>query len=222
MTSRFYTAQHDLVGKVAIITGGNAGIGLASAIELAKRGAHVILACRNAARGADAVSYVQEKVRRLGKKGTAQFLQLDTTKPDSISAFAAAFLDLQKPLHFLVCNAGTAFLPKQTEPSKICAIFQTNYLGHFQLVNLLLPKILDTASSGHDCRIIHVSSGAHFRASINFDDVSRPEQIPGNSRYGQSKLAQATLPSTCQNVGDARPLCVHSSPLGRSQPRTPK
>jgi NAD(P)-dependent dehydrogenase (short-subunit alcohol dehydrogenase family) len=183
-----------LEGKVAIITGGNAGIGLVSATELAKRGAHVILACRNSERGADAVSHIQKMMKRLGRKGTAQFLQLDTSKSESISEFSTAFLALQKPLHYLVCNAGTAIPPKQSEPTKTCIIFQTNYLGHFQLVNLLLPKIMDTASSGHDCRIVHVSSGAHFRASINFDDVARPDQIPGNSRYGQSKLAQVILP----------------------------
>ena len=68
--------------------------------------------------------------------------------------------------------------PKQTEPTKICTIFQANYLGHFQLVNLLLPKILDTASLGHDCHsIVHVFSGAHFRASHSIHDRMQQFQI---------------------------------------------
>ena len=186
-----------MAGKFAIITGGNAGIGLASAVELAKRGAHVILACRNAKRGESAVAYIQQAMKRLGKKGTAQLMLLDTSNPSSVSNFATEFLGLGKPLDYLICNAGIAILPQNAiQPDKGCLMFQTNYLGHFQLINLLRPKLLATAStSGHDCRIVHVSSGAHFRASINFDDVSRPELIPGNSRYGQSKLAQAIPPS---------------------------
>ena len=159
-------------------------------MELAKKGAYVILACRNVKKGESAALLIQKAINKVGSQGTVRVLELDTSKPESVSEFSKQFLALQKPLHFLVCNAGIAFAPNDQTPAGTCILFQTNYVGHFQLVNLLLPKLRDTASSGSDCRVVHVSSGSHFRATINFDDVSRPEQIPGNSRYGQSKLAQ--------------------------------
>jgi retinol dehydrogenase-12 len=171
-----------LLGRVALVTGANTGIGLVTARELRRRGAHVFIACRSMARGQLAL----DEINRTGSHAPAEMLPLDLGDFDSIRQCAQLFLARNIPLHLLINNAGLAGSRGLTKSGFELA-FGTNHVGHFLLTQLLLERIKSSAPA----RIITVASRAHTRvAGIDWEAVCKPTQtLAGLPEYGVSKLA---------------------------------
>lgn len=170
-----------LAGTVALVTGGNSGIGLVTARELVRRGARVFIACRSLERAATAASAIEQSVGR-----RPDTLELDLGDLDSVRRCAAQFLALDLPLSLLINNAGVGGQRGATKSGFELA-FGTNHLGHFQLTRLLLERLRRSAPA----RIVTVSSRAHRRArGIDWDAVQAPTRSrSGIPEYCVSKLA---------------------------------
>ncbi len=173
------------IDKVCIVTGGNSGIGLMTAVGLAKTGAHVFIACRCAAKAERAVSYIRSSTGNL----QVEFLPLDLSSLDSVRTFVKLFREKQLPLHVLVNNAGV-FNTRGTTKEGFELIWGTNYLGHFLLTNLLMEKLRSSAPS----RIIMVSSDLALRpTSINWDVLVKKTPLNFLELYAVSKLCLLLL-----------------------------
>src|SRR4051794_28897992 len=160
----------DQAGRTFIITGANSGIGRAAAQALAERGAHVVLAVRNVAKGEEAAA---------GIKGETEVRALDLSDLASVHAFAEAW---DAPLDVLINNAGIMAVPQGTTKDGFELQIGTNHLGHFALTNLFPPQI---PAGG-----VTVASGAHRAGSINLDALNWEHRRYDRWRaYGQSKLA---------------------------------
>ncbi|MBG6223537.1 NAD(P)-dependent dehydrogenase (short-subunit alcohol dehydrogenase family) [Arthrobacter sp. CAN_A2] len=168
----------DLTGRRAVITGANSGLGLQTAVGLARKGAEVILACRSEQRGRDA----EQRVRSLTGSRRVELRILDLASQQSIREFAAG---LSGPVHLLVNNAGVMATPKATTADGFELQFGTNHLGHFALTGLLLENLREAGSS----RVVTLSSLAHKRGRIDFDDLQSERHYRRWAAYGQSKLA---------------------------------
>ncbi|XP_029698955.1 retinol dehydrogenase 12 isoform X1 [Takifugu rubripes] len=188
-----------LDGKTAIVTGGNAGIGKETVKDLASRGARVILACRDMAKGEQAARDIMREVR--GAKVVARLLDLADTK--SICQFAENIYNTEKSLHYLINNAGVAFCPYSTTADGYETQFGVNHLGHFFLTYLLLDLLKHSAPS----RVINLSSTAHNIGKIQFDDLNGENNYHPIKAYAQSKLA---------NVLFTRELAKRTEALGVS------
>ena len=173
--------QIKLDGKTVIITGGNTGIGLETAVDLAKRNARVILACRSVERGERAVVEVKE---RSGNDNVV-FVQLDLASLDSVRKFAAKILEEEPRIDILINNAGVVSNDFTKSADGFELTFAINHLGHFLLTNLLLDRIKEAPSA----RIVNVSSALHHRARIDFNDLNTERPYGRLTAYGRSKLA---------------------------------
>ena len=169
-------------GRVAIVTGSNTGIGFETARALARKGAQVILACRNLHNGQDAAGRVQNE----SPIATVEAQPLDLSDLGSVRAFASAFSGAHERLDLLVNNAGVMIPPFGRTKQGFELQFGTNHLGHFALTGFLLPLLLATPSS----RVVVVYSVAHRTGRIDFDDLNY-ERRPYRAwqAYSQSKLA---------------------------------
>ncbi|XP_072249251.1 dehydrogenase/reductase SDR family member 13-like [Leuresthes tenuis] len=174
-----------LHGKTMIVTGSNTGIGKTTAIDLAKRGARVILACRSKQRGEAAL----EEIKRESGSNQVVFMQLDLGSLMSVRSFATTFLKSEARLDILINNAGV-YLQGRTVDG-IGLMFGVNHLGHFMLTNLLLERLKECGPS----RIVNVSSMAHNFGKIDFDCLNthkalgvRESFMEGLKVYAHSKL----------------------------------
>ena len=169
-------------GRTFLITGGNTGIGLATATALARDGGRVYIACRSAAAGSAAV----ERIKAESGSAAVWLLPLDLASLDSVRACAAAFLDSGDPLHVLINNAGVGGVRGLTADG-FELHFGVNHLGHFALTQLLLPRL---SSSGADTRVVNVASEAHYGArGVDFSAVRRrTASFTGMREYSVSKL----------------------------------
>ena len=180
-TAEEVTEGLDLTGKTALITGCNSGLGLETMRVLAMRGAHVIGAARTLEKAKEATQSVKGKVTPVA---------CELSDFDSVVACANTVTALDTPIDMLICNAGIMALPKLEQKYGLELQFVTNHLGHFLLVNRLLPKVID-ADAG---RIVMLSSAAHMQApkeGIQFDNLSGENGYTAWRAYGQSKLANA-------------------------------
>jgi WW domain-containing oxidoreductase len=171
----------DLTGRTMLVTGVTSGVGLETMRVLALRGAHVIGTGRTLSRARSACRSVQ---------GRTTPLALELTDYPSVLACAEAVRALGVPLDALLCNAGVMALPKLEQVGGIERQFATNHLGHFLLVNRLLPAV-QAAPQG---RVVVVSSMALDWAAprgIEWDDLSGSRGYEPERAYGQSKLANA-------------------------------
>ena len=168
----------DLTGKRAVITGANSGLGLQTAVALARKGAAVVLACRDGKRGEEA----GRRVRNLTGSDAVDVRALDLASLGSVRAFAAA---LSGPVDILVNNAGVMATPKSTTADGFELQFGTNHLGHFALTGLLLPHLREAGTP----RVVTLSSLAHKMGRIAFDDLQSTRRYRRWSAYGQSKIA---------------------------------
>jgi retinol dehydrogenase-12 len=168
--------------RVALITGGNTGIGRVTARELARAGYRVFIACRSAERARP----VLDEVRAMCGDGAIENIALELGRLDSVRACARDFLDRGLPLHLLVNNAGLAGARGMT-PSGFELAFGVNHVGHFLLTSLLLERLRGSAPA----RIVTVASRAHYRApGIDWDAVRKPTtRGTGLPEYCVSKLA---------------------------------
>jgi retinol dehydrogenase-12 len=173
--------HYDMAGRTVIVTGANSGIGRATALALARRGARVHVACRSAERAA---AVVAEAASFTGP-GSLAVLELDLASLSRVRRCAQRFLDSGEPLHVLVNNAGVAGQRGQSADGFELA-FGVNHLGHFLLTTLLLDRLVDSAPA----RVVTVSSVAHRQApGVAFDAVRRPTRsFTGLPEYAVSKL----------------------------------
>ena len=167
-----------LEGKVAIVTGANSGMGMATTAALADKGAKVIMLCRNEERGKEALTKLMEnKDRRL------ELLLCDLGDYDSIRHFAKQVRAKYDRIDILVNNAGFISLDRQFTKEGLERQFGINHIGHFLLTMLLLKKM------GEGSRIVNVASGAHKTGKIHFDDINLSKNFNVITAYSQSKLA---------------------------------
>ncbi|MEE1753394.1 oxidoreductase [Streptomyces sp. SP18CS02] len=169
----------DQSGRTAVVTGANSGIGLVTALELARHGAHVVLACRSRPRGEEAEALVRREV----PGARAEFRPLDLADLSSVREFAAS-LPYER-LDLLINNAGVMALPYSTTADGFETQFGVNHLGHFALTGLLLPRLLDTPGA----RVVSVSSGLHALATIDPADLNSERGYRRWVAYGRSKTA---------------------------------
>ncbi|XP_072306752.1 retinol dehydrogenase 11 [Eucyclogobius newberryi] len=191
-----------LDGKTAIVTGANTGIGKETAKDLASRGARVIMACRDMAKGEQAARDILRAVR--GAKVVARQLDLADTK--SICQFAETVYETEKSLHFLVNNAGVAICPYGKTADGHEMQFGVNHLGHFFLTFLLLDMLKHSAPS----RVINVSSAAHTMGKIQFDDLDGEKDYHPVRAYAQSKLANVLFTRELAKRMEASGVAVYS------------
>jgi len=170
-----------LKGKTVIITGANAGIGKETAVDLAKRNARVILACRSVEKGEKAAVEVRE---RSGSDNIV-FQQLDLASLTSVRQFAARILEEEPRLDILINNAGGVGPPHMKTEDGFEMQFGVNHLGHFLLTNLLLDHLKQAPSA----RIVIVSSTAYKYARFDFDDLNLEKSYDHFRTYANSKLA---------------------------------
>lgn len=173
----------DQSGRTAVVTGANSGIGLVTALELARAGATVVLACRNVRKGAAAV----KEIREATPSAQVEVRELDVSSLDSVRRFADA-LDVDG-LDLLVNNAGIMWMPQGRTDDGFELHFGTNHLGHFALTGLLLDRLNRTEAP----RVVTVSSNEHKRGHINFDDLQLERRYDPRTGYRQSKLANAAF-----------------------------
>ena len=172
----------DQADQLALVTGANTGIGYETALQLALKGADVLLGCRSEARAIKAI----ERIEAAKPRGSVQWLPLDLADLASVAEAAAQVSSAHQQLDVLVCNAGVMVPPAGRTVDGFELQFGINHLGHFALVAQLLP-LLQASKSG---RLVAVSSGAALFGRMVFDDLNfdRRGYQPW-AAYGQSKLA---------------------------------
>ena len=170
-----------LNGKTVIITGANGGIGKETAVDLARRNARVIMACRSVEKGEKAAV----EVRKRSGSDDVVFVQLDLASLTSVRQFAAKVLEEEPRLDILINNAGVMACPYTKTEDGFEMQFGVNHLAHFLLTNLLLDRLKEAPSA----RIVNVSSHGHIMGKINFDDLNSQRSYGAWSAYGHSKLA---------------------------------
>ncbi|HKH16211.1 MAG TPA: SDR family NAD(P)-dependent oxidoreductase, partial [Solirubrobacteraceae bacterium] len=148
----------DQRGRRAVVTGANSGIGLVAARELARRGASVVLACRNMEKGEAALA----QVRAAG--GEPELAQLDLASLASVREFAAS---QERPVDLLMCNAGVMAPPRRETADGFEQQLGINHLGHFALCGLLLERL----NAAPAARVVTISSNGHRMGRIAFDDL---------------------------------------------------
>jgi NAD(P)-dependent dehydrogenase (short-subunit alcohol dehydrogenase family) len=174
-------AWGELAGRTFMVTGGNTGIGRATAADLASRGGRVYVASRSAEKGQKAVADIAVAT---GSEAVA-FLPLDLADLASVRLCAEEFLALGEPLHVLINNAGVAGRRGMTKDGFELA-FGVNHVGHFALTTALLDRLAASAPA----RVVTVASDAHYQArGVDFDAARRPTaSVTGLREYAVSKL----------------------------------
>lgn len=167
-------------GKTVIITGANTGMGKQTALELARREARVILACRNAQTGEKA----SREISRLTGNVQVVFQQLDLASFSSIREFAAAVLREERRIDVLVNNAGVFMMPLRRSQDGVEMHLAVNYLGHFLLTQLLLEKLKEAPSA----RVVNVAADVpSWLANISFEDINSERSFNRVRAVVQSK-----------------------------------
>ncbi|KAJ8269863.1 hypothetical protein GJAV_G00107660 [Gymnothorax javanicus] len=170
-------------GKTIIVTGANSGIGMATATELLKLQARVIVACRDPKRAEDAA----RKIRRDAgpNQGEVVIKHLDLASLKSVRSFCEQILQEEPRIDVLINNAGVFRCPYTKTQEGFETQFGVNHLGHFLLTNLLLDLLKKSAPS----RIVVVSSKLYKYGDINFEDLNSEKSYNKAFAYSQSKLA---------------------------------
>lgn len=170
-------------GRVAIVTGASSGLGLETAIALGAAGAHVVMACRNPGKAADALAQVRQRV----SGADAELMTLDLADLASVRRFAADAAARFDKIDLLVNNAGVMAVPLQRTADGFEMQIGTNHFGHFALTGLLLPQLERAPGS----RVVNVASLAHrWTARMNLDDPNFERSRYNKwDAYGKSKLA---------------------------------
>ncbi len=184
MAARKWTTEQipSQAGRTALVTGANSGIGYQAAMELARHGAHVLLGCRNGAKGGAAL----ERLLRETPGASAEVVELDMASLASIRACARRLAERGMVLDLLINNAGVMALPtRELTPDGFERQFGTNHLGHFALTGLLMPQLLTSAAP----RVVTVASLAHRNGKIEFDNLQSERRYKPWDAYGASKLA---------------------------------
>jgi protochlorophyllide reductase len=164
-----------------VITGANSGVGYESAVALARKGAHVVMACRSM----DKAERARQTLLARVSTASLDVMQLDLSDLQSVHAFVAAFQAKYARLDVLMNNAGIMAVPFAKTVDGFESQFGTNHLGHFALTGLLLPTLMATPAS----RAVTLSSSASFRGQLDFDNLQGEKRYTPWGAYSQSKLA---------------------------------
>lgn len=191
---------HDLTGAIALVTGGNSGLGLETVKTLASYGARVVIGARDAAKA----------TQTLGPQKNVSFLDLDLADPASVDAFANAFRKKHDSLHFLFNNAGLFRIPQFQKDKRGYELqFGVNHLGHFQLTGRLWPAL----KNAHGARVITLSSIGHRTGKLNLDDLDFEKQpYDKQLAYARSKTANSLFAVHLDRIGqdhNIRSFAVH-------------
>jgi len=168
-------------GKVCIVTGATGGIGEVTARELARKGATVVVISRSETKCRATVDRIQAETGN----PRVDYLVADMASQSSVRSVAEAFRAKYDRLDVLVNNAGMYFARRQESADGIEMTFALNHLGYFLLMELLRDLLVASAPA----RVVNVSSGAHMRGKINFEDLEGKVKFSGWAAYAQSKLA---------------------------------
>lgn len=187
-----------LTNKLALVTGANSGMGMATAAALADMGATVVMLCRNEKRGKEAFHTLSEKSDR-----KLDLMYCDLGDFSSIHVFVDEFRSKYKKLDILVNNAGFISLDRQTTKDGLERQFGVNHMGHF----LLTMKLIDLIPAGG--RIVNVSSGAHKVGNIHFEDINLTKGFNVIKAYSQSKLANVLFTRELANRLESKEIIVN-------------
>ena len=170
-------------GRVAVVTGANTGLGLQTALELARAGARTIIAVRDLSKGKKAADTIRAEV----PGADLEVEKLDLASLDSVREAGARILEKNPRLDLLINNAGIMMPPRSETAEGFETQFGVNHLGHFVLTATLIERLMATPAS----RVVTVSSLAHARkdAAIHFDDINWKRSYDKTTSYAQSKLA---------------------------------
>jgi NAD(P)-dependent dehydrogenase (short-subunit alcohol dehydrogenase family) len=168
-------------GKTCLVTGATSGIGKAAARELARLGATVVVAGRNPEKTAATV----QDIRRQTGNPSVDFVLADLSSQQQVRRLAEEFQSRYRRLEVLVNNAGAIMLFRQQSVDGIEMTFALNHLSYFLLTSLLLDSLINSGPS----RVVNVSSIAHQKATIDFEDLQGTQRYRGMRAYGRSKLA---------------------------------
>lgn len=182
-------------GKTVLITGANSGLGRATAAELLRLGARVIMGCRDRARAEEAAGQLRRDLRQAGGPpepgpdacgaGELVIKELDLASLRSVRAFCQEVLQEEPRLDVLINNAGIFQCPYTKTEDGFEMQFGVNHLGHFLLTHLLLGLLKSSAPS----RIVVVSSKLYKYGDINFEDLNSEQSYNKSFCYSRSKLA---------------------------------
>lgn len=215
----------DQSGRTAVVTGANSGLGWVTALELARRGARVALACRSEQRGNEAVERLLDEV----PEARAEFRPLDLADLASVRTFAET-LPYDR-LDVLVNNAGLMAVPYARTADGFEMQFGVNHLGHFALTGLLLGRLLaaDTADTAANsagaatsaggaaaARVVTVSSMLHVTSNIDIRDLNSERAYQRWQAYGSSKTANLLFTRELARRADGRPLTAATAHPGYS------
>ncbi|CBL44337.1 Putative oxidoreductase [gamma proteobacterium HdN1] len=171
----------DQTGRIAVVTGANSGLGLETAQVLAKKGATVILACRNAAKADDAMREIRQSV----PNAKLEFVRLDLASQSSVKEAASELRQRYPVIDLLINNAGVMWLEEGRTEDGFERHLGTNHFGHFTWTLLLLPSMVNVVGS----RIVTVSSLAHRSGYLALDDIEQARNYTKHGAYGVSKFA---------------------------------
>lgn len=168
-------------GRIAVVTGANSGLGKHTSQALARKGAKVIMACRNLEKG----EWARQQILQQNPRVEPEVWQLDLASLASVEAFADRFLGSSERLDLLINNAGLMAIPEGRTREGFEMQFGVNHLGHFALSARLWKPLSRTAGS----RLVQVSSLAHKMGRIRFEDIHWEKDYSKWGAYGMSKLA---------------------------------
>ncbi|XP_054152560.1 retinol dehydrogenase 11-like [Oppia nitens] len=200
-----------LDGQIVVITGANTGIGKVTALELSKRGAKIIIGCRDVEKATKAVNDIKTD----NPDADIVVHKLDLSSLKSVRMFADEVKQCVDRLDILVNNAGVMMCPEWKTMDGFELQFGTNHLGHFLLTMHLLPLIKQASTA----RIITVSSSGHMMGKIHLDNINlRNGAYTSWKAYAQSKLANVLFTrELARRLGglnsNVKTYCVHPGPV---------
>lgn len=172
----------DLSGATIVVTGANSGLGFEATRAFARKGGHVVMACRSVERGEEAAAGIREEL----PGASLSVHEWDLADLDSVRAFAEEVSRTYPSLHILCNNAGVMAIPRRETAEGFETQFGVNHLGHFALTGLLLDRLVET---GGETRVVTQSSALHENGEIDFDDLHSENEYDEWDAYAQSKLA---------------------------------
>jgi NAD(P)-dependent dehydrogenase (short-subunit alcohol dehydrogenase family) len=190
------------VGRIAVVTGANSGIGFATSKALAMKGAEVVLACRTPTKAHKAMA----EIRKCCPEAKLHFLALDLGSLSSVADFGSQFKNEFTSLDMLINNAGIMIPPYGKTADGFETQFGTNHLGHFALTGHLLPVLKTTPKA----RVVTVSSIAHRTGRINYKDLHSEKSYIAWGAYSQSKLANLLFSYELQRRFEAHGIDTQS------------
>lgn len=193
----------DLSGKIALVTGGNTGLGFNSCLELSRKGAHVVMASRSKERGIAAIKAIKKEI---GKDAKLELLELNLADLNSISESAFHFKKHFSQLDILMLNAGVVNQKVRGETEQgLETQIGVNHFGHFALTGYVMEML----SHSEDARVITLSSGAYKQAQIDFSDINWEKRDYNRVKsYGDSKLANLLFSLKLQQFIDRKRLKI--------------